>query len=89
MVRAETKKKSFSHWLNQFDFYKKSDIVLSMISPKVDVKPIDFHGEAYYTVFIDGEEMTGAYCGLLPVKHRNDAWEVSEEILSDMNVVDD
>ena len=89
MVRAETKKKSFSHWLNQFDFYKKSDIVLCMISPKVDVKPIDFHGEAYYTVFINGGEMTGAYCGLLPVKHRSDAYEVAEEILSDMNVVED
>ena len=71
------------------DFYKNSAIVLSMIAPKVDVKPIDFHGEAYYTVFIDGEEMTGAYCGLLPVKHRSDAWEVAEEILSDMNVIAD
>ena len=86
MVKAETKKKSFSHWLNQFDFYKNSDIVLNMIAPKVDVKPIDFHGEAFYTVFIDGEEMTEAYCGLLPVKHLDDAWEVAEEILSDMNI---
>ena len=36
MVRVETKKKSFSHLLNQFDFYKKSDIVLSMNLTKAD-----------------------------------------------------
>ena len=60
-----------------------------MSAPKVDVKPIDFHGEAYYTVFIDGEEMTGASCGRLPVKHRVLAWAIAEEILNDMDVVED
>lgn len=35
MVRAETKKKSFSHWLNQFDFYKNSDTILNMNSKSI------------------------------------------------------
>jgi hypothetical protein len=60
-----------------------------MSAPKVEVKTIDYWGEAHYTVFIDGEEMTGAACGRLPVKHRDQAWEVAEELLNDMDVVED
>lgn len=60
-----------------------------MDAPKVEVKPIDFHGESFYTVFINGDEMTGVSCGRLPVKHRGIAWEVAEELLNDMDVVED
>lgn len=54
---------------------------------KVEVKPVDYWGEAYYTVFIDGEEMTGL--ASLPVKHQDTAWQVAEEILNDMDVMED
>lgn len=60
-----------------------------MNPPKVEVKPIDYCGEAHFTVFIDGEEMTGAACGRLPVKHQSDAWAVAEELLNDMDVIED
>lgn len=49
--------------------------------PRVEVRPTDFHGEAYYTVFLDGQEQTGQHNDLLPVKHRDEAWEVAQSIV--------
>ncbi len=58
-----------------------------MKAPKVEVKTIDYRGEAHYTVFIDGEEMTGV--AGLPVKNRDTAWQIAEELLNDMDVLED
>ena len=47
---------------------------------KIEVKPIDFWGEAFFSVFVDGEEMTSEYNEMLPCKYREDAEKVAEFI---------
>lgn len=56
---------------------------------KLEVKLVDFHGEAYYTVFIDGEEMTSQVVNeygypVLPVASRGDALEIGQDLLDEM-----
>jgi len=56
-----------------------------MRAAKVEVKLIDFHGEAFYSVFADGEEMTAEYNDMLPQKYREDAQEVAKFIEEDLS----
>lgn len=65
----------------------EEDAVPNQPQHKVEIKPIDFHGEAYYTVFIDGQEMTANYPGL-PVKSRDIAYDIADEILATLDESD-
>jgi predicted methyltransferase len=52
-------------------------------NPKMEIKPVDFWGQAHYTVFINGKEMTSAHKDL-PVIHRDAAIEIGQEILDNI-----
>ena len=52
---------------------------------KVEVRPTDFWGEAVYTVFVNGKEMTAEYRSLLPVYTRDAALEVADEIRENLS----
>lgn len=52
---------------------------------QIEVKPIDFWGEAFYSVFVDGVEQTANYNDMLPQKYREDAQEVADFIAEDLS----
>jgi hypothetical protein len=89
MVKAETKKKSSSRWLNQFDFYKKSVIVLSMNFTKTDfqndLNKATVMGAAAFQRGIVCASASDAEFGYFIKKYSTADWKFTKQLLKLMN----
>ena len=79
---------SWFRWAPRWHVIPRQKLIGAYNFMKVEVKLIDYHGEAFYTVFVDGEEMTSDYTDMLPCKYREDAVEVSKFISEDCSYIE-